>query len=221
MKITRMASRLSLRNKPRLSSFKPKDALFGSTQIAVASPNFNPHHSSDLFSYIIDHIGDEILIIRNDGRIVFANKAVIQNLGYPKKDLLNSSITDLYAEKIEIQKWQKTNFHRVKTAKKPVSYVVARRTAGGDIQKVAVTSVYLALHGEEYMLAAGRDVTEELALQEKTKESEKMRAIQRFIVGATQEMRDPLKGVYERSRRLIDAYKTKEFEYIGFKEFQD
>ena len=45
---------------------------------------------------MIDNIGDEVMVIRRDGRIVFANRAAAKMLGYPVKTLLAKSVTDLF-----------------------------------------------------------------------------------------------------------------------------
>src|SRR3990167_5229169 len=85
-----------------------------------------PQGELELFHYIIDNIGDEVMVIRRDGRIVFANRAAVKMLGYPVKTLLAKSVTDLFREKITNAQWQKVYWARLKKGRTPVSYIVDR-----------------------------------------------------------------------------------------------
>ena len=83
-----------------------------------------PQGELELFHYMIDNIGDEVMVIRRDGRIVFANRAAAKMIGYPVKTLLAKSVTDLFREKITNAQWQKMYWARLKKGRTPVSYIV-------------------------------------------------------------------------------------------------
>lgn len=305
-----------------------------------------PQGELELFHYMIDNIGDEVMVIRRDGRIVFANRAAAKMLGYPVKTLLAKSVTDLFREKITIAQWRKMYWARLKKGRTPVSYIVDRVGKGGHVHTVDVTAVYMPYKSDEYMLSVARDITVQLGLQQRLQESmslyrlmseqaadgilmidsnglieyanpaasrmvkvdpsrvfgmhfkhfvdkqslpkvlesfrtvmrglpvvcdefyirdrkerifpaeftatpilkggkvdrihtvvrdisrrqeleslhrdtEKMKALQNFIAGTVQEIQHPLKGVLDHSHVLVEKYKGRYFEYIGYKEFKD
>lgn len=170
---------------------------------------------------MMDHIGDEVLVVRRDGQIVFANQAAVRKLGYPRKILLNKPIMDLFREKINLSQWQRLYWDRVKKKGAPVSFVIDGAGKGGDVRTVDVTAVYMRYKSGEYLLSVARDITEQLTLQQKLKESEKMKALQNFITGTVHEIQHPLKGILDHSQTLVEKYKDRPFEYIGYKEFKD
>jgi len=66
-----------------------------------------------------------------------------------------------------------------------------------------------------------RDMSQREKMETLIRESEKMKALQNFVAGMTREIQQPLKGLLDRSQSLIDTYKDRHFEYIGYKEFSD
>jgi PAS domain S-box-containing protein len=180
-----------------------------------------PQGELELFHYMMDHIGDEVMVICSDGRVVFANQGALKKLGYSSQSLLGKYITDLFREKISIRQWQKMYFENIKKTKGSASYIVDRVGRGGKASTVDVTVVYMQYKGGEYVLSVGRDITEQLALQEKLKKSERMKAFQNFIAGTAKEIQHPLKGLLDYSDTLVEKYKDRHFEYIGYKEFKD
>src|SRR3989338_2536438 len=305
-----------------------------------------PQGELELFHYMIDNIGDEVMVIRRDGRIVFANQAAARLLGYPVKVLLTKLVTDLFRRKLTIARWQKMYWTRLKKGRAPISYIVDRVGRGGHIHTVDVTAAYMPYKSGEYMLSVARDITDQLGLQQRLQESmdlyrlmseqavdgilmvdpngvieyanpaasrmvkvdpsrvfgmhlkhfidkqslpkvresfravtrglpvvcdefyirdregktfpaeftatpifkggkvdrihtvvrdisrrqeleslhrdtEKMKALQNFIAGTIQEIQHPLKGVLDHSCALVEKYKGRYFEYIGYKEFKD
>ena len=305
-----------------------------------------PQGELELFRYMIDNIGDEVMVIRRDGRIVFANQAAAKLLGDPVKVLLTKSVTDLFRRKLTIVQWQKMYWARLKKGRAPLSYIVDRVGQGGHIHTVDVTAVYMTYKSGEYMLSVARDITDQLGLQQRLQESmslyrlmseqaadgilmidangvieyanpaasrmvkvdssrvfgmhfkhfidrqslpkvresfravmrglpvvcdefyirdrkgktfpaeftatpifkggkvdrihtvvrdisrrqeleslhrdaEKMKALQNFIAGTIQEIQHPLQGILDHSSALVEKYKGRYFEYIGYKEFKD
>ncbi len=299
-----------------------------------------------MFHYMIDNIGDEVMVIRRDGRIVFANQAAVKKLGYPAAVLLNKPVMELFRQKISLSQWQKMYWSRLKKGKAPISYIIDRIGNGGSVHTVDVTAVYMPYKSREYMLSVARDITDQLVLQQRLQDSmdlyrlmseqavdgilmidsngvieyanpaasrmvkvdssrvfgmhfkhfvdkrsfhkvkeifrtvmrglpvvcdefyirdrqgktfpaeftatpifkggkvvrihaivrdisrrqeleslhrdaEKMKALQNFIAGTVQEIQHPLEGILDHSYTLIEKYKGRYFEYIGYKEFKD
>jgi two-component system sensor histidine kinase AtoS len=305
-----------------------------------------PESELDFFRHVVDQIGDEVLVSDKRARIVFVNEATVRGLGYARKNILNRPVTDFFREKLTLRQWQKTYFSAVKKKQKPISYIIKRITKNRKVRTLQVTAVYMSYRSEGYILTVGRDITEQLAFQERLKqsedryrllseqaaegilmvdmkgtilyankaaanifkmpssqivgtpfarhmdksslmkawscfstvksgtpsicndlnikdkhgrviptefmaspvfsgrkitqahvifrdmrqrkemetlirESEKMKALQHFVVGMTREIQLPLKGLLDRSQSLINKYKDRHFEYIGYKEFKD
>ncbi len=154
-----MPPKASFKNPPKSFLHRPQDSFL------------IPQGELELFHYMIDNIGDEVMVIRRDGRIVFANQAAVKMLGYPVKTLLTRSVTDLFREKITIAQWQKMYWARLKKGRTPISYIVDRVDKGGHIHTVDVTAVYMPYRSDEYMLSVARDISDQLALQQRLQES--------------------------------------------------
>ena len=75
---------------------------------------------------MIDTIGDELMVIRSDGRIAYVNQAAVRGLGYPRKVLLQRKVTDFFRDKVNLKKWKATHFEELKKGKKPVSFEIKR-----------------------------------------------------------------------------------------------
>lgn len=125
-----------------------------------------------MFHYMIDQIGDQVMVIHKDGRVVFANQAAVRKYGYSREDLIGKSIVELLFEKMTVEAWRRRYFDEVKRKRKPVSYVIDRLGCGGKVYTVDVTAVYMPYKSEEYVLSVARDITEKMILQKKLEESE-------------------------------------------------
>lgn len=301
---------------------------------------------SEFFYYMVDHIGEEVIIADKAARIIFVNKAAVRGLGYTKKNILSRRLTDFFEDKVSVKQWHSIYFLPVQKKKKPVSYTINRIVKGGKIRTVHLTVVKFIYKSKRYVVSVGRDITEQSVFEGKLKESEdryrllseqaadgilmidpegntlyankaagqmlkttpeklvgnhfenhvdesaipmvweyfkkvrsgtpvidtkleikdqkgrlfpveftaspifrngkvvqihiifrdisekqemetlvreseKMEAFQNFIAGTIQEIQQPLKGLLDHSKSLIDRYKDRNYEYIGFKEFQD
>ncbi|MBP9854068.1 MAG: PAS domain S-box protein [Candidatus Omnitrophica bacterium] len=66
-----------------------------------------------------------------------------------------------------------------------------------------------------------KDISRRKQLEDYARESVKDSAVQNFISGTTYEIRSPLKGLLLLTQSLLDRYKDRDFEYIGFKEFNE
>lgn len=325
---------------------RPKSTLKNKSPKSHKVPLFTPEDELDLFHYVVDHIGEEVIVADQEARIVFVNEAAVRGLGYSKKNILSRRLTDFLEDKISVKQWRNIYFSPVKRKKKPVSYTISRAVKGGKIRTVHMTATHMLYKTKHYVVAVGRDITEQSIFEGKLKESEdryrllseqaadgilvmdpngvtlyankaagrifktssekligghfeshidktsiplvweyfkkvksgtpvihtkievrdkkgrllpveftaspiyrnkkvvqihvifrdisdqqkmealireseKMKAFQDFIAGTIQEIQQPLKGLLDRSQSLIDRYKDRNFEYIGYKEFKD
>ncbi|MDO8580639.1 MAG: PAS domain S-box protein [Candidatus Omnitrophota bacterium] len=125
-----------------------------------------------IFQLMIEVMGDQVIVIRKDGRIVFVNEAAAISYGFPLHELINKLIMQFNKEKMSFDQWQKEYFEPVKKAGKPISFTIERRVKGGAIRNIDVTAVYMRYESKEYMLCLARDITDRLARIKEVRESE-------------------------------------------------
>ena len=337
---------LKKRSQPRKSHSRSELTSKNRSSKDHKAPFLIPKDELDLFHYMVDHIGEEVIVADEEARIVFVNKAAIRGLGYSKKNILSRRLTNFLENKISIKQWHELYFSPTKRKKKPVSYTVNRVVKGGKVRTIHMTVTHMFHKSKHYVVAVGRDITEQsvfegrlkesenryrllgeqsangilmidlngttlyankaagqmfktvpkkligshfenhvnvasaplawkyfkkvksgapvvnaqleiknkkggltpveftaspifrnkkviqihiifrdisekLEMEALIRESEKMEAFQNFIAGTTHEIQQPLKGLLDHSQSLIDRYKDRNFEYIGYNEFKD
>jgi len=154
--------------RPNRPASLPGDDIFDNRQDSFLIPQ----GELDLFHYMVNHIGDEVIVLDKNARIVFVNDAAVRGMGYSIKRILHRPIIDFLLKKISVKEWQRRWFTDVKKKQKPISYVIDRVGKGRRVQTIEVSAVYMLYKGKEYVLTVGRDITEQLAFQAKLKESE-------------------------------------------------
>jgi len=130
------------------------------------SGNLPPFLEDPLFfKQLFSYIGDEFILIDNQGTIVFANDAVVEELGYSRSDILGKKITQFLNEKLSVALWKKKYFDVLKRKQMPLSYRIERVTKAGDVRTLDITAVYMVYEGQELIFSYGRDVTRQVQLQ--------------------------------------------------------
>lgn len=131
-----------------------------------------PFEESPFFTKMINHIGDELMLIDDKARIVFVNDATIHNIGYSRRYILSKNITDFFKEKVSISTWRKNYFMELKRKRRPLKYEVQRVKKGGKVQTVDITAFYMPYKGKEFILSVARDITKQVDMQKEMKKSE-------------------------------------------------
>ncbi|MCK4881800.1 MAG: PAS domain-containing protein, partial [Candidatus Omnitrophica bacterium] len=91
------SSKVSAKSKSSRKSLFTRDQIVG---LPV------PKGELDFFRYMVDQIGDEVLVSDESACIVFVNDATVKGLGYAKKNILGRPITDFFQEKMSVRHWQ-------------------------------------------------------------------------------------------------------------------
>lgn len=125
----------------------------------------------ELFHNMINKISEELVLIRQDGKIVYVNEAMAKGLGYAPRTLLAKNILEFYKNKMTLAQWRKTYFHPLRRKKQPMTYEIQRVIKGGQVQTLKVTAVYMRYQSEEYILSMGRDITDKLTIERRLEES--------------------------------------------------
>lgn len=119
--------------------------------------------------YVLDHASEMIIWINNNGKIVYINEAVCNELGYTYADLLNKPISILYDDTdilnsgsfISELKQKQTIFQEKKVKLKNNSFIDAE-----------IINNYLIFEGEEMNCIFAKDITEKNQFIKTLKENE-------------------------------------------------
>jgi PAS domain S-box-containing protein len=156
-----------------------------------------------LLAAAIEQTGDLILITRADGRIEHANDAFVKALGYPRADLLGTSVTDLLGPGFERLGQHVSAEVRQKGLWRGT---LLRRRRDGSTFPAASTVVALrdGAGGITHFVGVERDVTEELRLRDQLVQSERLSAIGELVAGVAHEINNPLQTIVGCVELLLD-----------------
>ena len=124
-----------------------------------------------LFHKIINNIGDELMLIDKNGRIVFVNAATVKGLGIPREQLLGKRVTDFFKKKMSVRRWQETHYRDLKNSQQPLSYQIERVNHRGETETINVTAVYSIFNGQECVLSIARNITRLVMMENELKEA--------------------------------------------------
>lgn len=191
------------------------------TAKSKSTDTLSSDQKSEFFIHFIDQIKDEVFLIREDGQIVFANKAASKGLHISHKKLLTLNVFDLFEKDKKVSGWRKNKFRTIKRSKEPVHYDVKWKTGPNKLQTVEISLNAFVLDNNPFILLIVHVIDARILEEQKLREAEKNKAVQTLISGAAHEFQYPIKGIYEKADALIEMYKDKDFEYISFHDFKE
>ena len=164
---------------------------------------------------LIDQIGDELFLFNKEGNVVFANKSAIKNSHHKEEKLLSLSIKDIFFIDMNINQWYQEYFIKIKDSKEGrKNYLFQKEGANHKLVTVNVVATYLRMTSSEFIVMSAREV------DTKVVESNKMKTLQTVISGYSQELQQPIRSIYQYTNDIIKEFKNKNFEYIGFKDYE-
>ena len=173
-----------------------------------------------LFHLLCDSADDSILMLHPDGSIVYANRAISRCLKMPVDKIKGKSFEDFVCSKSKAE--AQAVFAKMKKGpgQRCVEINVVDNKRG--VKTVEVTAFPVVSQGKLVAVhVIARDITRRKQYERLVIEAEKEKALRFFTNGAAQELKHPLMGVHERLQKILKKYKTRDFEYIGFKEYQE
>jgi len=176
--------------------------------------------SEDRYRLLSEQADEGILVLDLEGIILYANKAAGDIFKIPPQKVIGTPF-EQYIDKDSLpQAWR--CFRQVKGGAPSLCSDLNIRDKDGEVipSEFIASPVFI---GEDVgqIQAIFRDMRQQKEMESLVQESEKMKALQNFVGGMTREIQQPLKGLMDRSQSLIDQYKDRHFEYIGYKEFRN
>jgi PAS domain S-box-containing protein len=117
-----------------------------------------------MMKFSMDHALDRVAWIAPDGRLLYANRATYEEMGYPPEEVLTMSISDIDPN-FPVERWAE-HFQEVKK-KGSVLFETQNISGDGKIHDVEVSTNYLKFDDQEFLCAFGRDITEHKRIENK------------------------------------------------------
>lgn len=172
------------------------------------------------YQQLIEQAADGIFTISLKGEILYANKAACDIVKLPSRKILGNHFV-VFLDRRSRPK-SKEYILQVKKGITPMRDELVIKDSNGKKKPIEFTAspIYQGKEVAQIHISI-RDISRRKNLEEYARESLKSGAIQNFISGTTHEIQSPLKGLLVQTQNLIDKYKNRDFEYIGFKEFTE
>ena len=170
------------------------------------------------YQQLVEQAADGIFSINLKGEILYANRAARELLKIPAKQMIGKHFMVFLTR--ESRQRAKRYFQKVKHGDVAIRDNLEIRDSAKRVKPIEFTAspVFREKKVVQFHVSV-RDITERQQLEELARESAKMSAVQNFISGTTHEIHYPLQGLVKQIENLIKAYKKRDFEYIGYKEF--
>ena len=176
--------------------------------------------SEDRYRILSEQAAEGILMVNLKGIILYANKAAANMFKVSPSKIAGTHFEN-YIDAVSISKVLEC-FKKVRSGVPSMCGDLSIKGKNGKIipSEFMASPVFI---GKRVVQAhvIFRDMRQRKEIETLMRESEKMKALQNFVTGTTREIQQPLKGLMDRSQSLIDKYKNRQFEYIGYKEFSD
>jgi PAS domain S-box-containing protein len=175
--------------------------------------------AQDFYKDLIDEIAEGIVSVDPDGIIQYANTAASKMVDLPAAKIIGSHFSE-FVEKNSLPAAQ-AFFEQVKSGQVVTQSVINIKDSRHKVFPVEFTASPNIENGRVRQIhTIFRNISERREMEALVRESEKMNAVQHFITGTAQEIRNPLKGLSDKLEKLLEDFEKKDFEYIGYKEFR-
>lgn len=201
--------------KAKHTTYNHQPALLGT--VTDVTERKDAENALRLTQFSVDRSGDAILWIAADTRILYANDAASESVGYTHDELRQLNITLLNPEMDEGAKWPQ-HWQDLQD-QGSFTYETIFKHRDGTPFPVEVTANYIEFEGHAYSCLFYRDITErrqsqrELRLAKEAAESAN-RAKSAFVANMSHELRTPLNAIIGYSEML-----SEEADDLGQEEF--
>ena len=109
----------------------------------------------DLQQYLPEVKGEELFLLTETGRVVFANDIMLGSLGLDREELIGKSLSDI-DQNFRRSTWL-SNVSNLKHSGKPFVFESRQRTVDSMIRTIEVAATYIKHDGKNYILCVGRE----------------------------------------------------------------
>ncbi len=175
--------------------------------------------SKNLYRRLSDGAGDGMVTLDRKGRIMYANPAMARLLGVSLRNAQKMAYTS-FVPPDQLPRIREL-LRRTLTGETLAPEVCDIVNHAGDKIPVEINLSSFCL-GDEGVCAHAvvRDLRTRLEREKFLRQADKIDAMRYFVSGAVQELKNPILGVAKRADGLIQRFQNKNFEYIGFNDYQ-
>jgi len=174
--------------------------------------------SEEMYRLLTEAAGDAIVSLDLSGRIFYANEAVSRILQMPLSSVIGRHFQSFVLKNSRLKVWD--YFRKVQKDGPQYNVELKIRDANKNVIPVEATGTPLKRNGKIFAVhVIARDIRQRLAYERLYKETERIKAVQFFVSGTSQELKHPLESVSQKVQELLSKYKNRDYEYIGYKEY--
>jgi diguanylate cyclase (GGDEF)-like protein/PAS domain S-box-containing protein len=117
----------------------------------------------EMMKFSIDHMGDKVTWVTSDAKVVYANIAACNSLGYTEEEMLKLSVPDFDPD-FPAEDWP-THWEELKKHGS-FTFESRHRTKSGEIYPVEISINYMRFDNEEYNCGYARDISKRKQIEE-------------------------------------------------------
>ena len=151
--------------------------------------------------FAVDNLADAAYCVQEDASIIYVNDAATRMLGFSREELLGMPIYELNAD-IGPADWPKI-WNMLRQAGRR-TFEARHRAKDGRLIPVEISANLLTFEGSEYSCAFARDISERRQLEQRLRQSEKMKAIGQLAGGVAHDFNNQLTGVSGYADLVLD-----------------
>jgi diguanylate cyclase (GGDEF)-like protein/PAS domain S-box-containing protein len=116
-----------------------------------------------MMKFSIDHMGDKVTWINSEAKVLYANIAACESLGYTEEEMLHMSVPDFDPD-FPVEAWPQ-HWEDLKKYKS-FTFESRHRTKDGRIYPVEISINYMRFEDEEYNCGYARDISKRKQIEE-------------------------------------------------------